>query len=144
MGWGVARGPRVQVDLPEGLNPNSSSFFPASGCWFPALFPLSFFLFSFFLCLCRDPPVSPGKLSTHTAPVTLLLPPPSLSGVLSDQRPSQLFHFWVLGARDPFLEFLTTGGTDPTLASTGLQKWGLFPVLSGSRPVVSRPGLTPP
>lgn len=136
--------PQGAGGLARGLEPQFQLFLPSLWVLVPCPVPsLLLSLLVLPLSLPR-PPVSPGKLSTHTAPVTLLLPPPSLSGVLSDQRPSQLFHFWVLGARDPFLEFLTTGGTDPTLASTGLQKWGLFPVLSGSRPVVSRPGLTPP
>lgn len=99
---GGGRGPRGVANLAPGLN-SSSSFL--SELW--VLFPLSSCLFFFFLCLHPDSPFpTPGRLSPDPAPVTLPHPPRSLLGGTRDQRPSQLFHFRVLGARDPFLEFL--------------------------------------
>lgn len=120
---GGGRGPRGVVNLAPGLN-SSSSFL--SELW--VLFPLSSCLFFFFLCLHPDSPFpTPGRLSPDPAPVTLPHPPRSLLGGTRDQRPSQLFHFRVLGARDPFLEFLHQGRPRPSLGPCEVTALGLAP-----------------
>ena len=109
------------VNLAPGLNFSSRSFFLSSG-----FCSLSSCLF--FLCLHPDAPFpSPGRLSPDPAPVTLPHPPHSLLGGTRDQRPSQLFHFRVLGACDPFLEFLYQGRPRPSLGPCKVTALGLAP-----------------
>ena len=105
-------GPRLELQL--------QLFLPE--LW--VLFPLSSCLF-FVLCLHPDAPCllppPPGEAEPRHGPRH-----PAAPGT-HDQRLFQLFHFRVLGAHDPFLEFLYQGRPRPSLGPFKVTALGFAP-----------------